>query len=134
MVLDVQVSELIKKEGHDGSEIYWPELPDPLSRRGFHIQEMIRLCDDFGFHVTPFEPCPVAISADRDSPKQLPVDWGQDVLKIFTNSVGVLDGQTMNGSPHAVASEFGKIFDPGGRVGSVRDFKIRCFWRVGKQA
>ena len=30
--------------GHDGSAIAWPQLPDPLSRVGFHYQEMCSYC------------------------------------------------------------------------------------------
>lgn len=42
--LDVPVSEIFDWLGHDGSEILWPELPEPGCRYGFHIQEMQEYC------------------------------------------------------------------------------------------
>jgi hypothetical protein len=49
MCLDVEADVLISEIGHDGSEIIWPQLREPLSRRGFHVQEMNLSCLRRGF-------------------------------------------------------------------------------------
>lgn len=38
----IKVEDLIQKIGHDGSEIVFPKLPDPLCRRAFHPQECMK--------------------------------------------------------------------------------------------
>ena len=44
MALDMPVADLLAAIGHDGSEIVFPSLPEPLCRRCFHIQELIQVC------------------------------------------------------------------------------------------
>jgi len=41
MTLDVPVDKIISYMGHDGSEIYFPNRPDPFGRRAFHPQEIM---------------------------------------------------------------------------------------------
>ena len=43
MALDMPVADLLAAIGHDGSEIVFPSLPEPLCRRCFHIQELIQV-------------------------------------------------------------------------------------------
>ena len=59
MALHVPVQELIQEIGHDGSEIVFPELEEPMRRRGFHSQELIYAAWKRGFTVTPIELMPV---------------------------------------------------------------------------
>jgi len=35
MVLDISTADFFGLVGHDGSEIAFPALPDPMARRGF---------------------------------------------------------------------------------------------------
>lgn len=57
MVLDVLPRDVIEWCGHDGSEIVWPHLRDPLRRRAFCLQEMTDYSISLGKH-------PVLIYAD----------------------------------------------------------------------
>jgi len=41
MVLDIPVADLFGLVGHDGSEIAFPALPDPMARRGRHAGRVI---------------------------------------------------------------------------------------------
>ena len=62
MALETPVQHLIEHLGHDGSEIVFPQLKDPMYRRGFHSQELIQLAWDWGYAVTPFELAPTITS------------------------------------------------------------------------
>ena len=54
MILDVDVNELIRKIGHDGSEILWPNLEEPYCRRAFHIEEIAMVCYGLGYYLVWF--------------------------------------------------------------------------------
>ena len=47
-VLGLTLEDLLKRIGHDGSEVIWNYLPDPEKRRGFHPQEMIDVAETMG--------------------------------------------------------------------------------------
>ena len=59
MALDMPVADLLAAIGHDGSEIAFPSLPEPLCRRCFHIQELVQVALARGFAATPVELFPV---------------------------------------------------------------------------
>ena len=64
MALEIPVVELLEELGHDGSELVFPNLPEPACRRGFHIQELVHVALRHGFALTPVELFPVLESAD----------------------------------------------------------------------
>lgn len=51
-VTNSTLEEVIDFCRHDGSEIIWPNLADPLNRLGFHTQEMIDFCLTKNYFVT----------------------------------------------------------------------------------
>ena len=113
--------------GHDGSEITHAGLPEPLNRRGFHPQEMIKMCLEDGMAVTRVElfPQAQASSGVPHSPKRFNTgewDWFKENLN---NSVGVIECRTSAGLGHAMAYEgrgtHALICDPG-RNGDVFEF------------
>ena len=59
MVLDIPTADFFGIVRHDGSQKAFPMLPDPMSRRGLHIQECIAACLKLGYAVTPVELFPV---------------------------------------------------------------------------
>ena len=59
MVLDLPLSAIFDEIGHDGSQIIWPDLPEPTCRRGFHPQELIHVCLNHGHAATRVELYPV---------------------------------------------------------------------------
>lgn len=62
MVMDVEIQELIDGIGHDGSEIVFPDLREPMCRAGFDIQEIIDFALNCGWSITPIETIPVVTS------------------------------------------------------------------------
>jgi hypothetical protein len=132
MALYTSVHEVIAKAGHDGSEIAWPQFPEPLCRRGFHIQEMIFIAwRHYSRTVTPFEALPMLRSCDGDPidvPSLPEPHWRMP--EVMANASGVVTGTTINGQPHAVAWDGEIILDPNGTTYSIDKFRLECFWML----
>lgn len=118
IALGVSVEAVIAVVGHDGSEITHAGLPEPLNRRGFHPQEMIKMCLKDGMSVTSVELAPQAIASRRvpHSPKVFDTggwDWFKQNL---FHTTGVIDCRTSIGTGHAMAyqgeGDFAIICDP----------------------
>jgi len=133
MVLGVSVEWLIEKIGHDGSEVWWPRLPDPQSRRGFHIQELIDIAFTCGFAVTPFEAWPVS-RGETCIPVPLRIPAEQRIYSIATGRPGVATGVNGKGVPHAIAWDGSKVLDCAGRITRLEDFGLQVFWAVSPKA
>ncbi len=106
IVLEVSLEAVLGIVGHDGSEITHAGLPEPLCRRGFHPQEMIKMCLKDNLSVTPVELYPQAVSkVSITNPKLFNIggwDWFSENL---FNSVGVVECRTAAGLGHAMAYE-----------------------------
>ena len=147
MVLDMSTADFFGLVGHDGSQIAFPMLSDPMARRGLHIQECIAACVKLGYAVTPIELFPVIrpTSANGHAPNKedLVVLFGDDESanwerfeQTIETSTGVLEGLGRR-CLHAVAYDHGMLFDPDGDqyVHSHSACESRCFhprraWRV----
>lgn len=131
MVLDADVRQLVDMVGHDGGEIFWPGLPDPQRRRGFHIQEMIDVADAFGYSVTPFEAKPLSGGPGKEPKavtlKEPPVERLRRYMKDW---VGVINGWTLKGIGHSVAWSGSVAFDTNATQLDLSTFTIQTFWRV----
>ncbi len=142
MVLDISVADFFGLVGHNGSQIAFPSLPDPIARRGLHIQECINTCLKLGYSVTPVELFPV-IRATLLEENNIVVLFGDDESAnwqrfehTIQNSIGVLEGSGYQ-CLHAVAYDHGTIFDPDGceyiysrTACESRGFVARRAWRV----
>ena len=144
-VLEVSLDAILAVIGHDGSEITHAGLPDPLQRRGFHPQELIKVCLQDGKFVTSVELNPCASpSGTMDRLRKFDIggwEWFRDNL---FNSRGVLDCRTVVGTGHAMAYEgqgdHAIICDPGkaGQLFELRDLKeaemrdryLVALWRI----
>lgn len=120
MVLDSSVEYLFEKLGHDGSEILWPNLPDPFCRRGHHIEELQYVA--LGFHrlFVPFVP---AFEYNPGANENLPFARYQfDIAfeAMLKRYDGILVGRWQRGHPHAVAwsAKEGLLYDPEGSIHS----------------
>lgn len=130
MALDMPYAELVERVGHNGSEILWPNLPEPLCRRGYHVQEMVRLAYNLGKRVTQFAGC-YAVTPDGEHRH---IVSQEDFLEVILKSnSGVLTGRGARNN-HAVAWDHvaGKIYDPVGAIYApgASHFKIEAFWMI----
>jgi hypothetical protein len=152
MVLGVPVSHLLEWTGHDGSEVLFPDLPEPAHRRGHHIQELIEVCLWLGYSVTPIELFPqIAATPQRTGGLVFPdhraevvifgnspeVNWRRFNLTISSGR-GVITGMGHN-CGHAVAYDCGTIYDPDGRQYEFsresceqRGFYAQCAWELNR--
>ena len=139
MALDMPVADLLAAIGHDGSEIVFPSLPEPLCRRCFHIQELLHVALARGFAVTPVELFPVLQPTEIGPFHKIVLypdnNWQRFEATIRT-SRGVIDG-TGARVGHVVAYDHGRIFDPKGPVYDysrlaceAHQFYARCAWRI----
>jgi hypothetical protein len=139
MALDVPVADLLEAIGHDGSEIVFPNLPEPLCRRCFHVQELILVALSRGLAVTPVELFPVLqpteVSHFRKTVLYPDNNWRR-FEETLRASRGVIDG-TGSRHGHTVAYDHGRIYDPKGCVYDysrlafeAHQFYTRCAWRI----
>ncbi len=123
MALNIPVAQLIERLGHDGSEIVFPKLPEPMCRRGFHSQELIHLAWNLGCAVTPIELHPRITTEFGSNSVHVMFDgfpdtnWQDNNLKrfmdILRHSAGVLEGAGKT-CRHAVYYTNGMIYNPDG--------------------
>ena len=123
---------LIRKLGHDGSQVIRPELSVPGCYLGFHIQELITAAWEYGYAVTPFEAKPRShVNEGTVAEINFPGGNVERMLKILESGYGVLTGQALpSGNHHAVAWDGYRVFDPIGQVKTLNDFAIVTYWRI----
>lgn len=108
MILDRDVQDIFDFLGHDGSEILWEDLDEPLCRRSFHIQEMLVYAErQHNAHFIEIEDPPI-IAVDED---HVAVIQRNDLDYYLRNHIGVLCGE-INEHRHAVAWYNNIVYDP----------------------
>ena len=130
MCFNIPILELFKLLGHDGSEIIWPDLEEPLCHRGHHLQELI----DAGIHLNY-----ATMYVERENVLMHPTKDDFIIIQpkltiesYFDRFPGVILG-IFNKIRHAVAYEKGIIYNPNGQVSEYkRDFEILAYCPVIK--
>ncbi len=118
IALDVPVETLIALIGHDGSEVTHAGLPEPLNRRGFHPQELIKILVEDEMAVTRIELAPTAASSTIGirATKSFNVGGWSWFKKNLFHSEGVIECRTAVGTGHAMAylgmGDYARIYDP----------------------
>lgn len=124
MVLDESPDILEREIGHDGSEVWWPDKPQPFCRRGLHIQEIQDCFFRRGKVLYPIDLMPA--SAPRGGePRAI---W--NLQTCVTRFNAYLDGRLaiLITATHAVAWNGKKVYDPNGRISSIDDYGIKQAW------
>lgn len=131
MAMDVSLESLLERIGHNGSEICWPNLPDPLCRRSFHEQELFYAADYFGWLVTPFHS--ICYSTPMLTVKPYQLNFHGHIPAMHTPR-GVLVISRPEKARHAVAYYEGKILDPDswGEIELGKGVNIHTFYRLIK--
>lgn len=140
VVLEIPAAKFFDTLGHDGSQIVHPELPDPISRRGIHIQECIYVAMQHGRSVTPVELLP-RIQTHRG--EIIPVHYHNSVSSnwerfetLIHTTHGVVTGHAR--IAHAMAYGLGTVVDPdtacpfayAREACEKRGFHAQCLWIV----
>lgn len=132
MLLREPVDDLIAEVGHDGSEIIFPDLPGTAKRRGFSYMDLAKLCTPRGYGLTYAEPF---FAAGVDDAHVRVYDYTDFVIKLMSESPGILVGLNRAGNMHAWASNMdGQLYDPSIGVYKWRPGSafpaVRCFWAL----
>jgi len=137
MLLNQDVDQMIAEVGHDGSEILWPDLPEPMCRRGHMIHELIDLCWNHGYALATIIALPGMLPYNEiDSSKAITVMDDEKayarIRRYMDGRAGMVVGQYAPNRPHAVAWDGERIYDPrDSRVyslGSDDDITIEVFY------
>jgi hypothetical protein len=143
MALDCPVVDLMLALGHDGSEIIYPDLPEPSNRHGHNIYELIQVALDMGYAVTPVPLKPAIVPACDRTREFVIGNEKENSMRFVRNlltSRGIIECYGPRG-PHVVAYDNGVICDPEGDVFPYsieaceeRDYHTYCLWRVDRIA
>lgn len=133
MVLEMPVKKVFDWLGHDGTEIIWPHLPPPKKYRGFHLQEILKVCLQHNHIICPIYREPYLLSQCDELPYQYSDDdfFNQQLKK----HSGILCGTVKKSNKkHAVAWEHKDkiIFDPAGSMYKLTDFDPEIFVQINR--
>lgn len=149
IALQVPIENLINMIGHDGSEVTHAGLPEPLNRRGFHPQELIKVCLEQNLSATYIEMIPLSVPKYSSNVYYQPRifdtgNWNWFRKNLFSTN-GVIECRTAVGSGHAMAYEgqkiYADIYDPSGgkefQLYTLEDAEQRdrffvALWRLDK--
>jgi hypothetical protein len=110
IALNKPLNKIIKVIGHDGSDIIWPDNPEPTNRRGFHPQELMDACLKFNRAPVWIERRPCSVGRVGSEPFNI-YDSDDRWLELVAQGSGVLFGSVLAGR-HAWAKLGPWIKDP----------------------
>jgi hypothetical protein len=100
--------DIAKEIGYDGSEIWWPNLPEPFNRRGFHYQDLFNVAIKRGYALMYLERIPLLYPGFDGEPKAADNELLLD--HYFNNYLITYQGVAIK-NRHAIAWFGGKIDD-----------------------
>lgn len=121
MAVGEKPRDVIEFIGHDGSEIIFPDLPEPQNRRGFHIGEMFWYLLDMVYFPVLVEP----YLHYEDS--EYVIDQTHKLEDLLSRKSGILLGHHETGSLHAAAWDRSYVWDPRGEKYPISEFGIDGF-------
>lgn len=132
MCIDVPVKDVIEAIGHDGSERWWRELPEPYCRRSFHPQEIVYAAEHFGYDVVEYEARPVSFPGLCSTSRYIYLE--SRFFETIVQNNGILVGRSRMGSEkdHAVAWNGSMCHDPNGHRYALHYFDAEYFFRVAE--
>lgn len=126
MVLDEPVHAIINEIGHDGSEIFKADLPDPYCRKGFHIQELTILCLRRNKALIQLDSKLVILEDEQLFTFATHKNY---IDKYMKDNIGILLG-VINYKQHSVAWDMFKIYDPCDGIYAKGFFTIESFLMI----
>jgi hypothetical protein len=116
MVMNEDPQRLIEEIGHDGMDIWWPQLKSPMCYRGHSISEVIDVSLTRGYRPVRV----VAMPYQSPSPsmghlaKLTYPDYEQRFIRLLDDQAAILIGMTPENLGHAWAWDGHHVFDPNG--------------------
>jgi hypothetical protein len=134
MVMDEPVHDLIARIGHDGGEVVFPHLSEPMCRAGFASQEIIDAALAAGWSMTPIEAKPQCTPNGPDVRDVFPESKIKERMDdYFKRYSGLVAGERIDGRYwHNVAWDCEKQLwlDPSGPIlpRERSPIKVAEFW------
>lgn len=127
---DLPVQQLIDFIGHDGSEIIYPDLPEPYCRRGFLAAEVTRVLWYYGWVAGVLEKSALHISGPEDDIRVQTLSVWAGLESIMRDQIGVFGGVSLHGSnvPHTVAWDGHDCYDPKGFIYPLSRYRVDIFY------
>jgi hypothetical protein len=130
----IPIETLLKKLGHDGSEIIFPDLEEPLCRRAFQVQELSVVLWSLGFAVGHYDIEPLAILDEHHIYTITYVDSEIVFQKMLSESIGVGCGRIQGTEKtHAFAWNGKSAYDPCGFVYPITRYEIYSYHPIFKR-
>ncbi len=133
-VLNIDLSEILTKLKHDGSKILWPDLPEPMCRQSFHVQELILYSFIYHNYLTvTLDMIPESAPSVKDNliESNKLFKHQRIIIELMSEYDGVVTGKTHKGVGHALAwcSKENRSYDSGGYITDpFNDFNIETFY------
>ena len=130
--LNIEIDTLLELIGHDGSEIIFSDLQEPLCYRGFHIQELVYALWVLGYNVVSFEVEPLAFT---DEQHVFTLTFTpEDFERVMSDSIGVGCGRIADTEKtHAFAWNGSKCYDPTGFIYPLSRFDLYSYHAISKR-
>lgn len=129
MVTGQTIEEIIERFGHDGLQVYWPDLQGCNRVIGHTPLEMVEVAYRLGVYLIPvITEWPACPGAGHTPHIVRPSStW---IEEMYNNHDGVLIGVTPSGSQHAVAWSCSEslVLDPNGTRYPRTMFRTEVFW------
>ena len=130
MLLGLELDAMLCAVGHDGSEVMWPEMEEPIKRKAFHIEELEYAAFKLGWLLCHFSPG-VSYSPSGDPSVATTIHF--PLKEVMQSHDGLMLGRyRLTGRSHAVAwsAKEGLIYDPAGRLVQWKDdlFNVEAFY------
>lgn len=130
MILDTTQENILAEIGHDGSEVWWPNLVGPCRTRGIHIREIINCVLSRGQGIVPLDMYPS--TAPNSTTEPHPLWHSQEAVGRFHNQIkgyrAILVGVNSRGAGHACAWDGSKVYDPARGIYAIQEFNCRQAW------
>lgn len=127
MVLDIEISTIVKILGHDGSQIIYPNKPEPYNHVGFRLEEMQYVAWSFGKYLVKYtQDWIYKLPGEEGIPQELPKAY---LPSILADNIGIITG-LINGNYHCVAWDNYLIHDPNGSRYELERFTIYDFYAL----
>lgn len=117
------VKYIIDLIGHDGSEIIYPNMPEPFNRRAFVDDEIVKTAWHLGYYAVAFTQDKIVQGFDGS------IKVIKDVYFNYPDTNGIICTHK-----HALAKVYDKIIDPRHGTEIVFDYKsMVTFIAIGKR-
>lgn len=129
--IDADPTTLIELLQHDGSEIIFPHLEEPLCRRGFTCPELSMVLWGIGYLVGCFDYEPTAM-VDKENWYTVKYPNADKLFEsIMANSLGVVLARIKGtDTTHATAWNGEKCFDPMGFIYPISRYEIYSYYPI----